>query len=155
MKTIQFIYLVLWLIPATIAVTYIAGYLHPCGTLAAAPVAAYTLETFTILLTLFVIYFAIRIFNFSKVRKSITEEKNTRVAHVKFVRWTALRIVLLFVAAMAGLLTFLLTLKEGGAYCTTITLIAALFCFPQESTFRKLRSADTPAGPEGRQDKSH
>lgn len=139
MKTIRFIYVVLWVIPALAAVAYIGGYLHPCGALASAPIAIYTLETFTILLTLFTIYFAIRIFNLAKVRKNITEVQDCHVAHIRFIRWTALRVTLLFVTAMVGLLTFLLTQKESGVYCTTITMMASLFCFPQESTFKKIK----------------
>lgn len=139
MKTLRFAYAMLWIVTSLAASVYFAGLIQPCGSLAGNAVTVYTLETCLILFTLFIIYFTVRIFNFAKVKKAIAEERDREVAHRKFILWSAVRISLLFVTSLLGLLTFWLTLSESGAYCTLITMIGALFCFPRESTFKETR----------------
>lgn len=139
MKKLKTAYAFIWIVPALLAVAYWQGWLGSGGLLKSNATACYLIHTLSILWTLFIIFFSVKMLSLVRVRTEIADEPDRGRAFRNFCRWNAIRIALLLFTVVADLIIFYVTNNEGSAYCALITLIAALFCIPRESTFRKMR----------------
>lgn len=101
--------------------------------------ACYLIHTLSILWTLFIIFFSVKMLSLVRVRSEIADEPDRDKAHRNYCRWNGIRIALLLFTVVADLFIFYITDNEGSAYCALITLIASLFCIPREGIFRKMR----------------
>lgn len=139
MKKLKIAYALVWIVPALLAAAYQQGWLGDGGLLKSNVTACYLIHTLSILWTLFIIFFSVKMLSLLRVRNEVADEPDRERAFHNFCRWQGIRITLLLFTVVADLFIFYITDNEGSAYCALITLIAALFCIPREATFRQMR----------------
>lgn len=95
----------------------------------------YYVETLVILLTAACVPVSLKLFAWVMTKKidTVTIEKALQL----YVRWSLVRLLILFVPVMAGLLTYYLLMSHSAALCGLIGLTASLFCMPGEKRIRK------------------
>lgn len=97
--------------------------------------AAYTAETFAILLAASCVPISLKLFSWVLVRKIdvVTLPEALRL----YILWSGVRLALLAIPVIAGFLIYYMMLSHTGALCALIGLTASLFCFPSEGRLRK------------------
>lgn len=126
MKKLFITYALLWIIPALAAILFLLDFLGNGGAMTASAKGCYITNTCMILLTMIVVYTAIKWFNIKYIRKSIEKDES------QFIPWQRKRMLLLLVMVMLNLAAYYLTLDNAGLYCALITLVAATMCYPQK-----------------------
>lgn len=95
----------------------------------------YYVETLVILLTAACVPVSLKLFAWVMTKKidTVTIEKALQL----YVRWSLVRLLILFVPVIAGLLAYYLLMSHSAALCGLIGLTASLFCMPGEKRIRK------------------
>lgn len=132
-------YIALWAIPALLVFLYETGHL-PEGIYAGDAQLEYMLQCVSILLTVGLIPFALRLFNLNLVKR--IKELPLAEALKSYRIWSDIRLCLLFVPVMLNLSFYYLTMNTTGLFCAAMALLASLFCVPSEN--RIMNELDLP-----------
>ena len=123
-------FLGIWTAPLLLVVLYETG-LYQEGLLAGNAQMEYILQSVSILLTIGLIPFALRMFNLNLVKR--IKELPLQQALKSYQTWSLLRLALLFIPAILALSFYYLTMNTTNLFCACMALIATLFCVPSES----------------------
>ena len=126
-------FLGVWTAPLLLVVLYETG-LYQEGLLAGNAQIEYILQSVSILLTIGLIPFALRMFNLNLVK--CIKELPLQQALKSYQTWSLLRLALLFVPAILALSFYYLTMNTTNLFCACMALIATLFCVPSESRIK-------------------
>jgi hypothetical protein len=126
-------FLGVWTAPLLLVVLYETG-LYQEGLLAGNAQMEYILQSVSILLTIGLIPFALRMFNLNLVKR--IKELPLQQALKSYQTWSLLRLALLFVPAIMALSFYYLTMNTTNLFCACMTLIATLFCVPSENRIK-------------------
>ena len=126
-------FLGVWTAPLLLVVLYETG-LYQEGLLAGNAQMEYILQSVSILLTIGLIPFALRMFNLNLVKR--IKELPLQQALKSYQTWSLLRLALLFVPAIMALSLYYLTMNTTNLFCACMALIATLFCVPSESRIK-------------------
>lgn len=126
-------FLGVWTAPLLLVVLYETG-LYQEGLLAGNAQMEYILQSVSILLTIGLIPFALRMFNLNLVKR--IKELPLQQALKSYQIWSILRLALLFVPAIMALSFYYLTMNTTNLFCACMALIATLFCVPSESRIK-------------------
>ncbi len=94
----------------------------------------YILQSVSILLTIGLIPFALRMFSLNLVKR--IKELPLQEALVSYKRWSDIRLSLLFVPAVLGFSFYYLTMNTTGLFCGAMAMLASLFCIPSENRIK-------------------
>ena len=122
-----------WTAPLLLVVLYETG-LYQEGLLAGNAQMEYILQSVSILLTIGLIPFALRMFNLNLVKR--IKELPLQQALKSYQAWSLLRLALLFVPAIMALSFYYLTMNTTNLFCACMALIATLFCVPSENRIK-------------------
>jgi hypothetical protein len=122
-----------WTAPLLLVVLYETG-LYQEGLLAGNAQMEYILQSVSILLTIGLIPFALRMFNLNLVKR--IKELPLQQALKSYQAWSLLRLALLFVPAILALSFYYLTMNTTNLFCACMALIATLFCVPSENRIK-------------------
>ena len=122
-----------WTAPLLIVVLYETG-LYQEGLLAGNAQMEYILQSVSILLTIGLIPFALRMFNMNLVKR--IKDLPLQQALKSYQIWSFLRLALLFVPAILALSFYYLTMNTTNLFCACMALIATLFCVPSENRIK-------------------
>lgn len=126
-------FLGVWTAPLLLVVLYETG-LYQEGLLAGNAQMEYILQSVSILLTIGLIPFALRMFNLNLVKR--IKELPLQQALKSYQTWSLLRLALLFVPAILALSFYYLTMNTTNLFCACMSLIATLFCVPSEGRIK-------------------
>ena len=126
-------FLGVWTAPLLLVVLYETG-LYQEGMIAGNAQMEYILQSVSILLTIGLIPFALRMFNLNLVKR--IKELPLQQALKSYQAWSLLRLALLFVPAILALSFYYLTMNTTNLFCAYMALIATLFCVPSESRIK-------------------
>ena len=126
-------FLGVWTAPLLLVVLYETG-LYQEGLLAGNAQMEYILQSVSILLTIGLIPFALRMFNMNLVKR--IKELPLQDALKSYRIWGDVRLSLLFAPVMISLTFYYLTLNTTGLFCACMALIATLFCMPSENRIK-------------------
>ena len=126
-------FLGVWTASLLLVVLYETG-LYQEGLLAGNAQMEYILQSVSILLTIGLIPFALRMFNLNLVKR--IKELPLQQALKSYQTWSLLRLALLFVPAIMALSFYYLTMNTTNLFCACMALIATLFCVPSESRIK-------------------
>ena len=126
-------FLGVWTAPLLLVVLYETG-LYQEGLLAGNAQMEYILQSVSILLTIGLIPFALRMFNLNLVKR--IKELPLQQALKSYQAWSLLRLALLFVPAIMALSFYYLTMNTTNLFCACMALIATLFCVPSENRIK-------------------
>ena len=132
-------FLGVWTAPLLIVVLYETG-LYQKGIQAGNAQMEYILQSVSILLTIGLIPFALRMFNLNLVKR--IKELPLEQALKSYQIWSNVRLSLLFVPAILAMSFYYLTMNTTNLFCACMALIATLFCVPSES--RIINELDLP-----------
>ena len=122
-----------WTAPLLLVVLYETG-LYQEGLLAGNAQMEYIIQSVSILLTIGLIPFALRMFNLNLVKR--IKELPLQQALKSYQTWSFLRLALLFVPAILALSFYYLTMNTTNLFCACMALIATLFCVPSENRIK-------------------
>ena len=126
-------FLGVWTAPLLLVVLYETG-LYQEGLLAGNAQMEYILQSVSILLTIGLIPFALRMFNLNLVKR--IKDLPLQQALKSYQTWSLLRLALLFVPAIMALSFYYLTINTTNLFCACMALIATLFCVPSENRIK-------------------
>ena len=126
-------FLGVWTAPLLLVVLYETG-LYQEGMIAGNAQMEYILQSVSILLTIGLIPFALRMFNLNLVKR--IKELPLQQALKSYQIRSILRLALLFVPAIMALSFYYLTMNTTKLFCACMALIATLFCVPSESRIK-------------------
>ena len=126
-------FLGVWTAPLLLVVLYETG-LYQEGMIAGNAQMEYILQSVSILLTIGLIPFALRMFNMNLVKR--IKDLPLQQALKSYQTWSLLRLALLFVPAIMALSFYYLTMNTTNLFCACMALIATLFCVPSESRIK-------------------
>ena len=126
-------FLGVWTAPLLLVVLYETG-LYQEGMIAGNAQMEYILQSVSILLTIGLIPFALRMFNLNLVKR--IKELPLQQALKSYQTWSLLRLALLFVPAILALSFYYLTMNTTNLFCACMALIATLFCVPSENRIK-------------------
>ena len=126
-------FLGVWTAPLLLVALYETG-LYQEGLLAGNAQMEYILQSVSILLTIGLIPFALRMFNLNLVKR--IKELPLQQALKSYQTWSFLRLALLFVPAILALSFYYLTMNTTNLFCACMALIATLFCVPSENRIK-------------------
>ncbi len=126
-------FLGVWTAPLLLVVLYETG-LYQEGLLAGNAQMEYILQSVSILLTIGLIPFALRMFNMNLVKR--IKDLPLQQALKSYQTWSLLRLALLFVPAIMALSFYYLTMNTTNLFCACMALIATLFCVPSENRIK-------------------
>ena len=126
-------FLGIWTAPLLLVVLYETG-LYQEGLLAGNAQMEYILQSVSILLTIGLIPFALRMFNLNLVKR--IKELPLQQALKSYQTWSLLRLALLFIPAILALSFYYLTMNTTNLFCACMALIATLFCVPSENRIK-------------------
>ncbi len=126
-------FLGVWTAPLLLVVLYETG-LYQKGIQAGNAQMEYIFQSVSILLTIGLIPFALRMFNLNLVKriKELPLEQALRSYQI----WSSVRLSLLFVPAILSLSFYYLTMNTTNLFCACMALIATLFCVPSENRIK-------------------
>ena len=127
------VFLGVWTAPLLLVVLYETG-LYQEGLLAGNAQMEYILQSVSILLTIGLIPFALRMFNMNLVKR--IKDLPLQQALKSYQIWSILRLALLFVPAIMALSFYYLTMNTTNLFCACMALIATLFCVPSENRIK-------------------
>ena len=126
-------FLGVWTAPLLLVVLYETG-LYQKGIQAGNAQMEYIFQSISILLTIGLIPFALRMFNLNLVKR--IKELPLEQALKSYQIWSNVRLSLLFVPAILALSFYYLTMNTTNLFCACMALIATLFCVPSESRIK-------------------
>ena len=126
-------FLGVWTAPLLLVALYETG-LYQEGLLAGNAQMEYILQSVSILLTIGLIPFALRMFNMNLVKR--IKDLPLQQALKSYQIWSILRLALLFVPAILALSFYYLTMNTTNLFCACMALIATLFCVPSENRIK-------------------
>ena len=126
-------FLGVWTAPLLLVVLYETG-LYQEGLIVGNAQMEYILQSVSILLTIGLIPFALRMFNLNLVKR--IKELPLQQALKSYQTWSLLRLALLFVPAIMALSFYYLTMNTTNLFCACMALIATLFCVPSENRIK-------------------
>ena len=126
-------FLGVWTAPLLLVVLYETG-LYQEGMIAGNAQMEYILQSVSILLTIGLIPFALRMFNMNLVKR--IKDLPLQQALKSYQTWSLLRLALLFIPAILALSFYYLTMNTTNLFCACMALIATLFCVPSESRIK-------------------
>ena len=126
-------FLGVWTAPLLLVVLYETG-LYQEGLLAGNAQMEYILQSVSILLTIGLIPFALRMFNMNLVKR--IKDLPLQQALKSYQIWCNVRLSLLFVPAIMAMSFYYLTMNTTNLFCACMALIATLFCVPSESRIK-------------------
>ena len=127
------VFLGVWTAPILLVILYETG-LYPSGIHAGNVKLEYIFQCVSILLTISLIPFSLRIFNLNLVKR--IKELPLRDALKSYQIWSEVRLALLFVPAILSLSFYYITLNTTNLFCACMALIATLFCVPSEARLK-------------------
>lgn len=125
---LRYEYGVMWLLSGGVSLLYELD-VFPVGTYAGDGVKEYILNTLGVLLSLSSIFFALKMFAFKTI-KARFEQFDEMASRRSFVRWSEIRLAILFASVLVNLSIYYVTQSNTGGLCALITLMAACFCWP-------------------------
>ena len=123
----------IWTAPILLAVLYETGIFQK-GIQKGKAQMEYIFQCVSILLTICLIPFALRIFNLNLVKR--IKELPLQQALKSYQIWSDVRLSLLFVPAILSMSFYYITLNTTHLFCACMALIATLFCIPSESRIK-------------------
>ena len=123
----------IWAFPAFYAFLFEIGVLEE-GTYAGDAQMEYIFQSVSILLTIGLIPFALRMFNLNLVKR--IKELPLQQALKSYRMWSDVRLGLLFVPAILGVSFYYITMNTTNLFCACMALIATLFCIPSENRIK-------------------
>ena len=126
-------FLGVWTAPLLLVVLYETG-LYQEGLLAGNAQMEYILQSVSILLTIGLIPFALRMFNMNLVKR--IKELPLQQALKSYQIWSNVRLSLLFVPAIMAMSFYYLTMNTTNLFCACMALVATLFCVPSENRIK-------------------
>ena len=126
-------FLGVWTAPLLLVVLYETG-LYQEGLLAGNAQMEYILQSVSILLTIGLIPFALRMFNLNLVKR--IKELPLQQALKSYQIWCNVRLSLLFVPAIMAMSFYYLTMNTTNLFCACMALVATLFCVPSENRIK-------------------
>ena len=126
-------FITVWAAPILLAVLYETG-LYPKGIQAGNAQMEYIFQSISILLTIGLIPFALRMFNLNLVKR--IKELPLEQALKSYQKWSDVRLSLLFVPAIMAMSFYYLTMNTTNMFCACMALIATLFCVPSENRIK-------------------
>lgn len=131
---LQFLFYLIWGIPIVLVVVAELN-LFPIGQLVGREQVIYLTETLLILGTAAAIPLSLKYF--SKIVDKKIVNLSTLDALKKYQLWSILRLLTLEGVALAGFISYYLTMSNTGIFCALIALTATLFCIPSEKRLRR------------------
>lgn len=107
----------------------------PVGLMAHSFTQTYYFEVITILVTAIFIPCSLKLFSF--VLQRHIDRLGIQKALKRYIMWSGVRLVLLFIVTFTGLLCYFFTLSSTGGLCALMGLTASFFCIPTEERLRK------------------
>ena len=126
-------FLGVWTAPLLLVVLYETG-LYQKGIQAGNVQMEYIFQSISILLTIGLIPFALRMFNLNLVKR--IKELPLEQALKSYQIWCNVRLSLLFVPAIMAMSFYYLTMNTTNLFCSCMALIATLFCVPSENRIK-------------------
>ena len=126
-------FIAVWAAPILLAVLYETG-LYPKGIQVGNAQMEYIFQSVSILLTIGLIPFALRMFNLNLVKR--IKELPLEQAWKSYQIWSNVRLSLLFVPAILAMSFYYLTMNTTNLFCACMALIATLFCVPSENRIK-------------------
>ena len=126
-------FLGVWTAPLLLVVLYETG-LYQKGIQAGNAQMEYIFQSISILLTIGLIPFALRMFNLNLVKR--IKELPLEQALKSYQIWCNVRLSLLFVPAIMAMSFYYLTMNTTNLFCACMALIATLFCVPSENRIK-------------------
>ena len=126
-------FLAVWAAPILLAVLYETGTFQK-GVYEGNAQMEYIFQSVSILLTISLIPFALRMFNLNLVKR--IKELPLQQALKSYRIWSDVRLALLFVPAILGVSFYYVTMNTTNLFCACMALIATLFCIPSESRIK-------------------
>ena len=126
-------FLAVWAAPILLAVLYETGTFQK-GTYEGNAQMEYIFQSVSILLTIGLIPFALRMFNLNLVKH--IKELPLQQALKSYRMWSDVRLGLLFVPAILGVSFYYITMNTTNLFCACMALIATLFCIPSENRIK-------------------
>ena len=126
-------FLGIWVAPIIIAALYETGVFQK-GTFQDNAQMEYIFQSVSILLTIGLIPFALRMFNLNLVKR--IKELPLQQALKSYRIWSDVRLALLFVPAILGVSFYYVTMNTTNLFCACMALIATLFCIPSQSRIK-------------------
>ena len=123
----------IWTAPILLAVLYETGIFQK-GMHQGNAQMEYIFQCVSILLTICLIPFALRMFNLNLVKR--IKELPLEQALKSYQIWCNVRLSLLFVPAIMAMSFYYLTMNTTNLFCACMALIATLFCVPSESRIK-------------------
>ena len=126
-------FLAVWAAPILLAVLYETGTFQK-GAYEGNAQMEYIFQSVSILLTIGLIPFALRMFNLNLVKR--IKELPLQQALKSYRMWSDVRLGLLFVPAILGVSFYYITMNTTNLFCACMALIATLFCVPSENRIK-------------------
>ena len=126
-------FLGVWTAPLLLVVLYETG-LYQKGIQAGNAQMEYIFQSISILLTIGLIPFALRMFNLNLVKR--IKELPLEQALKSYQIWSNVRLSLLFVPAIMAMSFYYLTMNTTNLFCACMALIATMFCVPSEGRIK-------------------
>lgn len=126
-------FIALWACPILLVFLYEIGVLSE-GAYTGDAQMEYIMQSTSILLTIGLIPFSLRLFSLNLVKR--IKELPLAEALKSYRIWSDIRYCLLFVPAMLSMTFYYLTLNTTGLFCAAIALLASLFCVPSENRIK-------------------
>ena len=123
----------IWTAPILLAVLYETGIFQK-GIHQGNAQMEYVFQSVSILLTIGLIPFALRMFNLNLVKR--IKELPLEQALKSYQKWSDVRLGLLFVPAILSVSFYYITMNTTNLFCACMALIATLFCIPSESRIK-------------------
>lgn len=127
LRRLRIAYFLVWILSALVALLYETGVLEE-GTMAHDGRDIYILQSASVLLTLFLIPFSLKMFSVV-VSRRITQLADEQKV-LSYIRWSEVRLALLAVVVFVGLSVYYSTLSNVGGFCALLGLLALFFCWP-------------------------
>ena len=126
-------FLAVWAAPILLAVLYETGTFQK-GAYEGNAQMEYIFQSVSIMLTIGLIPFALRMFNLNLVKR--IKELPLQQALKSYQKWSDVRLGLLFVPAILSVSFYYITMNTTNLFCACMALIATLFCIPSESRIK-------------------
>lgn len=128
------LYIVAWVLPLLVGIAGEAG-VSWTGLYAGDVRTTYGVETLVILLTVVCVPVSLKLFAWVVARK--IDRTGIDGALRLYAGWSAVRVLMLLVPALAGFLGYVLVLSNNCLLCGFIALVAMLFCVPGQNRLRR------------------
>lgn len=128
------IYILAWILPLAVGIAGEAG-VSLAGLYAGEVRTTYIMETAVIFLTVVCVPVSLKLFAWVVARKidPVGIDRALRL----YARWSTVRLLMLFLPALAGFMGYVLVLSNNCLLCGLIALVTMLFCIPGQNRLRQ------------------